>query len=351
MIKHFNCSFTPEFDLFYKYLQPLASRTFQENTMNQIRTIRWILDHEPIDLFIRTAKAFDEHIRKLTNNTVQVEIYTSAEFSQKFATQDTNTINPLVLVNTAQAEVTQVETKWIGLWYNPDFFALEMPYLFRDHDHATRVLDGKIGRQLLDQVEQNSQTKALSFTYSGGYRVFTSDQPLMTAEDLKGLTCITSLNPVRVDTARALGCNVLPVDTADMETKGRVTETSGTIETTLPRYEAEAYQYGCRHIGETDHSMFLTSILVNKDFYNSLTLDQQAAMQQAASYVSQLERQWTVDEGKQIAADVEMHKQKGIKFHRFADEEIEKLKDMVKPVYDKYETVFGHNLIKDIKST
>lgn len=315
--------------------------------MSQIRKIRWVLDHKPVELFVRTARAFDEKIRELTNDTVQVEIYTAKEFSEKFFDSKPMPLNPLTVVDSGDAEVTQVETQWVGAAFNPDFFALEMPYLFSDHDHATRVLDGQIGKGLLNQLETNSNSKGLAFTYSGGYRVFASKQPILTSEDFKQITCVGNFNPVRVDTVRALGCEVIPFSPSDLN-RPNLIETVGTVETTLPRYEQEAYEQGCTNISATDHSMFLTTILVNKDFFASLTAEQQSAMLIASEHVSKLERQWTVSEAKEIEADKAMHERKGIRFHKFADAEIAKLKDMVRPVYDKYRDVFSPRLVDKI---
>lgn len=315
--------------------------------MSLIRKIRWVLDHKPIELFVRTARAFDEKIRELTNDTVQVEIYTAKEYSEKFFAGVALPQNPLTVVDSGDAEVTQVEIQWVGAWYNSDFFALEMPYLFSDHDHATRVLDGQIGKGLLNQLEKTSNTKGLAFTYSGGYRVFASKQPIMTAEDFKQITCVGQFNPVRVDTVKALGCNVVtysPSDAGRPDLIGAV----GTVETTLPRYEQEAYEQGCTHISNTDHSMFLTSILINKDFFASLTTEQQAAIHTASEHVSRLERQWTVSEAAEIEKDQDMHVRMGIKFHKFADSEIAKLREMVKPVYEKYRNVFTPKLVDNI---
>jgi TRAP-type C4-dicarboxylate transport system substrate-binding protein len=315
--------------------------------MSQIRKIRWVLDHKPIELFVRTAQAFDKKIRELTNDTVQVEIYTSKEFSEKFFNGEPLPLNPITVVDSGDAEVTQVETQWVGAAFNPDYFALEMPYLFTNHDHATRVLDGQIGKNLLNQLESVSNSKGLAFTYSGGYRVFASKQPIMNAEDFKQITCVGNFNPVRVDTVKALGCNVVPFSPSDLN-RANLVGSVGTVETTLPRYEHEAYDQGCTNISATDHSMFLTTILINKNFFASLTAEQQAAMQIASDHVSKLERQWTVSEAEEIQADTEMHARKGIQFHKFADNEVAKLKDMVKPVYEKYRTVFTPRLIDDM---
>ena len=52
--------------------------------MSQTRTIRWVLYHEPIDLFIRTAEAFGDEIARLTDGRINVEIYSTTEFAEKF---------------------------------------------------------------------------------------------------------------------------------------------------------------------------------------------------------------------------------------------------------------------------
>ena len=50
--------------------------------MNQPRKIRWLLEHEPVELFLRTAQEFDKRIRALTNDEIQVEIYTKEQYQE-----------------------------------------------------------------------------------------------------------------------------------------------------------------------------------------------------------------------------------------------------------------------------
>ena len=52
--------------------------------MSQKHTIRWVLYHEPVDLFQRTAEAFGQEITRLTDGRINVEVYTVAEFAEKY---------------------------------------------------------------------------------------------------------------------------------------------------------------------------------------------------------------------------------------------------------------------------
>jgi TRAP-type C4-dicarboxylate transport system substrate-binding protein len=322
--------------------------------MNQPRKIRWLLEHEPVELFLRTAKEFDTRIRALTNNEIQVEIYTKEQYQEAFGTTK-ETTDAVLLMHAGEVQMTQTQIVNIGQWYCPDFFALEMPFLFDSHDHATRVLDGSIGKKLLNSIEQNASAKGLAFTYSGGYRVFASSESITTAEDLKGLTCVTDLSAVRIDTAKAFGFNIVPFRIANQESgqdlvQEEVFEATQTRETTLPRYEAEAYHAGHRHIGVTNHSMFLTTILVNKDFYASLTTEQQAAVDQVAMEVAKIEREWSIEDAEALASDTDKHTEMGITYVEFADTEVAKLKEATAPLYDKYRAIFSPLLIDNIRS-
>jgi TRAP-type C4-dicarboxylate transport system substrate-binding protein len=322
--------------------------------MNQPRKIRWLLEHEPVELFLRTAVEFDKRIRALTNNEVQIEIYKKEEYMEKFGTSAEMT-EATLLLNTNDIQMTQIQIVRVGQWYSPDFFALEMPFLFDSHEHATRVLDGEIGQRLLDSIEDNAKAKGLAFTYSGGYRVLASSSEIKTAEDLKGLTCVTDMSGVRVDTAKAFGLTVTPYKDASLQRdlayeKVELYEASQTRETTLPRYEAEAYHAGHRYIGVTNHSMFLTTILINKDFFASLTPEQQAAIKQVSKEVAVLEREWSVADAETYATDTAKHADMGITYTEFAEEEVAKLKEATAPLYDKYRKIFSPLLIDNIRS-
>ena len=322
--------------------------------MNQPRKIHWLLEHEPVELFLRTAKEFDKRIRALTNNEIQIEIYTKDEYQAAFGTTKEAT-DALLLIHSGDVQMTQTQIGQVGAWYCPDFFALEMPFLFDNHEHATRVLDGEIGKGLLGSIEKNATAKGLAFTYSGGYRVFASTDAINTAEDLKGLTCVTDVNPVRIDTAKAFGLTVTPYKDASLQgdrahEKIEVYQASQTRETTLPRYEAEAYHAGHRYISATNHNMFLTTILVNKDFYASLTVEQQAAMDQVALEVAKIEREWSVADAEALATDTVKHADMGITYTEFDTAEIAKLKEATAPLYDKYRAMFSPLLVDKIRS-
>jgi len=225
-----------------------------------------------------------------------------------------------------------------------------MPYLFKDHDHATRVLDGEIGRKMLDSLQDVSPVQGLAFTYSGGFRVLATDRPVNTTEDLEGLKLITTANPVMVETAKKLGCEPLPYMIRDLHSKGKelVSIQGHSVETTLPRYEYEADTTVQTHIADTKHSMYLTSILISKDLWNQFDSEDQELIRQAARSAAVQERQWSVDEADEYAVNTKRHEELGITYTKFSDEELDKMRSVVTPLYDHYSQFFSAGLIDGI---
>jgi hypothetical protein len=318
--------------------------------MNKTKTIRWVLYHQPIDLFIRTAEAFKAEIERQTNGRINVEIYTTTEFAEKF--KKGIDVDPIVWIQSGECEMSQVQIGEVANWHSPDFWALELPFLFRDHDHATRALEGPIGQRMLASLENTSPTRGLAFTYSGGYRCLAADREINTVEDLKGLTVVTSLNPIMIETAEAFGCTAVPVHIKDRHNENKRKETNfngnNAVETTLPRYEAEAKTDVHRYIANTKHNMYLTSILISKEFWHNLSTEDKEAVQSAALYTSRLERAWSIEDSRKISDSKEEQDKLGIHYNEFSDSELDKLKQAVQPLYNKYAQFFTPDLVDGI---
>ena len=81
--------------------------------------------------------------------------------------------------------------------FSPSMGVVDLPFLFTSPDHVDKVLDGPVGRELLDDLESASIT-GLSF-FENGFRNFTnSRRRLRRPGDFKGLKFRTMENPVHL---------------------------------------------------------------------------------------------------------------------------------------------------------
>lgn len=323
-------------------------------TENKKQTIRWVIFHEPIDLFLRTANAFSDEIKKLTNGRLEIEVYTVNEYAEKF--HNGVRFDPSTLIKSGEVQMSQCYIATLGAARATDFYALEMPFLFKDHDHVSRVLEGKIGKTLLEEtLPQKTSMRGLAFTYSGGYRVMASNKKIHTKEDLKGLTVGVKTNPIFADMCDAFGCNyesipelLQPLTTSEEDLKNQLANVN-TVQTTLPRYSVEARSDIHKHVTNTKHSIYLTTIVINEQFWNSLSIDDQMVLRQSAFNSARKERVWSVEDAEKISNSKTEQEKLGIaSFNELSIEESKKLKDSVQGMYEKYTKFFTPGLIESI---
>lgn len=92
----------------------------------------------------------------------------------------------------------------------PEVYALDLPFLFRDYDHARKVLDGEIGQELLDKVDEQNLV-GLAWGENGFRHVTNNVQPVRTPADLEGLKLRTMENKVHMAAFTDLGASPTPM--------------------------------------------------------------------------------------------------------------------------------------------
>lgn len=309
-----------------------------------MKQIRWVIAHEPIDLFLRAAERFSKSVKEKTKGAIDIEILSLTDYSKKYNNGKKVTKHDLLqLMEDGVVEMSQMYTTWLG-HYNKDMFVLDLPFLFRDHEHADRVLEGEIGEYLLKGLEEKSAVKGLAFTYSGGYRIIPANKELSTVEAFRGTKIRTARSPVAVDTFKLLGAEV--VDTVELEemneaaAQGVIEAGESTFVRVLPLEQDKAFEV----VNDTAHSLFLTSIIVATQFWDTLSPEIQAIMKDAALDAARTERKESVEQVAEIADAL------GSRVVTMKAEETAKFKEITTAVYSKYQDYFTNNLIDKIKS-
>ena len=308
------------------------------------KTIRWVIAHEPIDLFLRAAERFSAEVTAKTNGAISIEVMSLSTYAEKYNAGKKVTKHDLLdLMEAGEIEMSQMYTTWLGE-FNEDMFVLDMPFLFRDHEHAASVLDGEIGQYLMKGLADKSAVRGLAFTYSGGYRCIPADQAIATVEALKGMKVRTARSPVAIDTFLAVGAE--PVHTVELEEMNEAAEAGiinageSTFVRVLPLEQDKAFEF----VNDTAHSLFLTSIIVSRDFWKTLDAATQETLQAAALSSALIER-------KESVVDVTAVKETlGNRVVEMSTEEQDKFKVATESVYSKYQNYFTTDLVSQIQS-
>ena len=312
-----------------------------------MKTIRWVLAHEPIELFLRAAKRFKKTMEEMAPGVLDYEIMTLSEYSDKYQNGKKVTKHDLIdLMEAGEIEMSQMYTSTLGRKHHRDMWALDMPFLFRDHDHAQKVLEGEIGQSLLAGLNEKTNVHGLAFTYSGGFRMIPANVVIDKIEDFKGQPLRCNMSPIATETFIAVGADPHQIELEEINEgvqDGRIV--GG--ESTYPRFYGLKQNEHMSVINDAEHSLFLTSILVAKDFWDTLDDDIKEKVEYASFDAARSERQESVEDISVVKARC---MDDDIAVHTMAVEERVKFQKATEYLYDKFGDMFSTGLLNKIKA-
>jgi TRAP-type C4-dicarboxylate transport system substrate-binding protein len=314
--------------------------------MTQPLKLRWVLAHIPYDLFLRSANAFAKAIKEKTNGSIEIEVMGKDEWVQKYNNgEDIGNVALMRRLVRGEIEMSQTYSTVLG-HLNKDYFVFDMPFLFRDHDHAAKVLDGEVGQQILEGLTP-SGARGLAFTYSGGYKMLATNKKVDGIEDLKGMTLRCGGSPVSEATFRAIGAEPLALGVDGFTASVAAGECEGG-ENVFPRYFRSQVNTVTNTVANTEHALFLTSIVISKKVWDQLTSEQQEIIKECAQIAAREEREESLKDG---AAAQERCAKEGIEVVEWSDEAIGQFKDAIAPLYDRFADYFSDkDILNKIKN-
>jgi TRAP-type C4-dicarboxylate transport system substrate-binding protein len=243
-------------------------------------------------------------------------------------------------------EMSQMYTTWLAEKYEQDFLVFDLPFLFKDHEHATRVLEGEVGETLLNKLTDKSNVRGLSFTYSGGFRQMIANKKVSTLEELAGTAVRSNRNPVAQATISALGMKPVVAEVEDLRKVVVEGEAEGG-ETNYPRMYPLRQNEVTKSVIDTGHSLFLTSMIIGDKFWDTLSPEVQAVIKQAAILAGREERAETIRDGAR--AERRLVEEEGANIVKWTQEQREAAKAALSGVYDQFRDSFTPGLIEAIE--
>lgn len=309
--------------------------------------IKWVLAHEPVELFIRAAEKFKEIINDKAPGRFDIEILLLSEYSAKYnGGKRVVKTDLLDLIMSGKIEMGQMYT-YVLSKFNDDLHVLDLPFMFRDHDHAARVFEGPIGQTLLDGYSRsNTNIRGLAFTYSGGYKHLAMADNIENLSDLAQTKIRISNSPVSNDTFASIGAEPVKLEVEQLTQAMRDGNVDGG-ECSWPRLYSLETNTVTKTIIDTKHSLLLTNIIANADFFNNLDESDQQIFLQAAMEAGRHERQISVDD---VIPTTQRAIKDGIKVIELSDHEREQFKEATQYLYDKYQNRFTAGLIDAVKN-
>ena len=143
---------------------------------------------------------FAELVEKKSNGRIKVEVYYGKQLGEEKAVVEQ--------VQLGAIDLTRVSLSVISSFY-PLVDVLQMPYLYDSTDQMWRVLQGEIGKGILDSIKSKGFI-GLCY-YSSGARSFYTREPVTKVEDLKGLKIRVQQSKLMVGLVNCFGAIAQPM--------------------------------------------------------------------------------------------------------------------------------------------
>ncbi len=190
-------------------------------------------------------------------------------------------------------DVVNTSTGPIGNFV-PEINIVDIPFLFRDYEHARKTLDGPIGDELRAKFPAKGLI-ALAWTENGFRHMTNSKRPVNTPDDLKGLKIRTMQNKVHIQAFQSIGVQPTPMAFPELFTalqQGTVDGEENPIPVILSAKFAQVQKY----LSLTAHVYSPAMILVSPALWNKLSDADKKAFTEAGKAASAAQRKKVNDD-------------------------------------------------------
>ena len=223
----------------------------------------------------------------------------------------------------------------------PEVKIVDIPFLFRDYDHARKVMDGPIGQDILTKFPSKGII-ALAWTENGFRHMTNSKRDIVKPSDAAGLKMRTMENKVHMDGYRTFG--ILPTPMAFPELFGALQQ--GTVdgqENPIPVILSSKFSQVQKHLSLTGHVYSPALLLLSPKVWNKLSDADKKVFVDAAKKAAVAQRKKVNDDENNGIAQLEKD---GMKVTRTVDGAA--FREALKPAYAGYAKEFGADNIKKI---
>jgi len=276
---------------------------------------------------------FNELLSAKTDGRITLDIYPNSQLGS-----ERELIESIQLGSVGMAFVSSAP---LGN-FKKEFFALDLPFAFKDHETVYRVLDGEVGQMLLGSLD-DINIKGIGF-WENGFRQFSNSKiPVRTPDDLRGIKMRTMENEVHIAAWKELGANPAPLAFGELFTALQQ-KTFDAQETPINLFYDMKYFEVQKFITKTGHLYSPFVILMNKSVYEGLSDADKQAVAEAFEEAKRYQRE--LAQASDAAAEKAMEGQ--ITFVELSDAEKEAFRAKMGPVYELVKRKAGEDIVNKV---
>jgi tripartite ATP-independent transporter DctP family solute receptor len=217
----------------------------------------------------------------------------------------------------------------------------DVPFVFGSDAEAAYVLDGPVGRKMLDGLaDMNMQ----GLVWAGGAfrNMSNSKRPLNSMADMKGLKVRVMQSPMALASFNAMGMNAVPMAFTEVYPALEIKALDGYEHPVVDMYANKMFEVQ-KYLTITNHVYTPVALVASKRWWSSLTPDQQQAVQNAAEETRTFQRAQELKQASEVVGEL---KAKGMAVTDMPPAELDKIRVAVQPVVDKNAEAIGTDFVQ-----
>ncbi|WP_209121030.1 DctP family TRAP transporter solute-binding subunit [Alkalihalobacillus sp. BA299] len=221
---------------------------------------------------------------------------------------------------------------------------LSAPFLFANLEETDVALAGEGGEAIKEIIRENG-VETLGFGQNGFRQLTNSKQPVQSPEDLKNLKVRIPGISMYTDLWREFGADPTAMTFSEVFTalqQGTIDGQENPIDVIHSAQLAEVQKY----ITMWNYSYDPLILGINKELFDSMSEEDQEILRNAAADANAYQIQMARDKE---AEQIEELKAAGMEFYEPTEADIEAFRQVVEPIYEKYESVWGADLLNTFR--
>ncbi len=222
-----------------------------------------------------------KRLQEISGGQMEIQIYPSGQLGPERTCVELLQIGSLAITKVSAAVMEG---------FAPNYRVLGLPYIFRNQEHAYKVLDGEIGNELLIESEKY-WLRGLCFYDAGCRSFYTIDKPILTPEDLNGMKIRVMKSNTAVNMVRSLGGSPTPISWGELYTalQGGVVDGA---ENNPPSFYTSHHYEVCKHYSINEHTSVPDVLLISTHVWNKLSEQEKKWLQQAVDESVPVQRRY-----------------------------------------------------------
>lgn len=159
--------------------------------------------------------------------------------------------------------------------------AFVLPYIFKNKDHAYRVLEGEVGKSFAEKLHAATNVHLLTYGFVGDRDFYNSRNPITKMEDMAGLKVRVPKNQVMIDTFKEFGAAPIPLPWADTPTALQTGTVEGADNGTSFIKSQKFYEI-MPYFTVLEHFTYFSPLFASQRIMDKLDDDQREAVMRAA---------------------------------------------------------------------